>query len=70
MTQNEMVLEYLKEHKGITTLDAFREFGITRLSGRIFNLREQGYKIKSVDLIGKNRYGKSVRYTRYELHEG
>ena len=70
MTQCEMVLDYMKKNKGITSLDAFRKFGITRLSGRIFNLRQEGHVIRSVDVVKKNRYGKKVRFTRYELNEG
>ena len=33
MTQNERVLQYMQEHSGISTLDAFRDLGCTRLPG-------------------------------------
>lgn len=69
MTQNEMVLEYMREHKGITPMEAIELFGITRLSGRIFELKKQGISIRRVDCEGLNRFGKKTRYARYELRE-
>ena len=30
-TQRQMVLEYLKTHQGITSMEAFQKFGSTRL---------------------------------------
>lgn len=45
MTQNEMILEHMRLYGGITSMDAFRSYQITRLSGRIHELRAKGYKI-------------------------
>ena len=44
-TQEELVLRYMQEYGAITSMDAFRDLNITRLSGRIYDLREQGYDI-------------------------
>lgn len=64
------VLNYLKTHKGLTQLEAYRDFPapITRLSAVICDLRAKGYDIESVDISGTNCYG---RYdcVRYVLHE-
>ena len=46
MTQNEMVLNHLRSHDGISSMQAFRLYGITRLSARISDLRAQGHKIE------------------------
>ncbi len=48
-TQLENVLLYLQEHKqaGITPLEALQMFGCFRLSAIIYNLKKQGYKIKT-----------------------
>ena len=48
-TQLENVLLYLQEHKqdGITPLEALQMFGCFRLSGIIYKLKKQGYKIKT-----------------------
>lgn len=60
------VLEYLKTHKGITSMQAFELFGATRLSSIIFILRKE-YKIESVEREGKNRFGTKVRFDEYQL---
>ena len=60
------VLQYLKENKSITSLEAIKEFGATRLSAIIFNLRKT-HNIKTQYETNKNRYGDSVSYARYIL---
>ena len=67
MSQKKQILKHLKTHRGITTLDAFDRYGITRLSGRIFELRQDGYMIQSVDREVKNRYGDKCRVVEYRL---
>ena len=69
MTQNEMVIGYIKDFGSISSKEAFDDLGITRLAGRIFDLKQRGYKfITKVD-ISKNRYGKPVKFARYSLKE-
>ena len=61
-------MKYMKEEGSITPLDAIREFGITRLSARIWELKHnEGVRIKSATEVSKNKYGKSVNYSRYSL---
>lgn len=65
-TQEDMVLDYIKKHGSITSWEAFMKLNITRLSGRIYDLREQGYDIDM-------NYETSVNGTRwgvYTLKEG
>lgn len=67
-TQNDMILDFLEKHSnGITSKDAFERFGITRLSGRIFDLRSMGYNISTEQETSTNRYGDSTTYARYKL---
>ena len=66
MTQNEIVLKYMRENGYITTIQAFGE-GITRLASRIHELRKKGYNIHSVTMNTRSRYGKNVRYEKYFL---
>lgn len=61
------IIEYMRKHKGITSQDAFRDLGITRLSARIKELRELGYNISTIMIDGTNRYGEPVRYGLYKL---
>lgn len=67
MKQEQRVLEYLKTHSGITSLDAFREFGITRLSARIWNLRREGHEIVTQRIQVVNRYGEKITTALYIL---
>lgn len=66
-THYDRVLRHLKEKGHITSLEAFREYGITRLSAVIFNLRQDGYNICSDRASRKNRYGKMVTFAKYTL---
>lgn len=61
------ILEYMRRYNGITSRDAFKHFGITRLSARIKELRDTGYVINTVMITGKNRYDEDVRYGVYVL---
>lgn len=63
------IIEYMKKHKGITSQDAFKELGITRLSARIKELRDLGYDISTIMIDGTNRYGEPVRFGLYKLVE-
>ncbi len=64
------IIEYMKEHNGITSQDAFKHLGITRLSARIKELRQLGYNISTVMVDGTNRFGEPVRFGLYRLMEG
>lgn len=69
MTQGEKVLDYMKKHGSITTMEAFKNFGITRLSARVFELREKGYMIDSDPVKVKTRDSEKVTVARYTLKE-
>lgn len=66
-TQNQMVLEHLKTHIGLTTYEAYEKYGITRLSSRIHDLREDGYPILAITRVEENRHGKKVNFSEYRL---
>lgn len=53
-TQNQKILKHLQKGKKITPLQALRMFGCLRLSGRIYDLKKQGHKIKT-DIIAVNK---------------
>ena len=54
-TQENQILNHLKKHKFITSWEAIQEYRITRLSARIYELREKGYQIltKNITENGK-----------------
>ena len=67
ISQNKRVLEHLQDKGTITSMEAFNDYGITRLSGRIFDLREQGYPISKRMITKKNRFGEECRVAEYSL---
>lgn len=67
MTQKEMVLEYLDEFGEITPLEAYKDLGILRLAAVIFNLKQDGYAIKTETVTAKNRFGKLVTFAKYTV---
>lgn len=69
MTQEQRVLNYIREYGSITSMQAFTDLKITRLSARIFNLRARGFNIENVSHTYKNGQGTTTTYTEYVLIE-
>ena len=65
--QRAQVLDYLKRNGKITSMEAIELFGCTRLSGRIHDLRTEGYTILTEMTEGKTRSGHQCRYATYYL---
>ena len=60
------ILHYLLENETITTWEAIKEFGCTRLSHYIWVLRKD-YLITDIWEHTTNRYGDKVKYKKYIL---
>lgn len=69
MKQTERVPDYMRRFGSITTMQAFADLGVARLSARIADLKDEGFDIISETLSTKNRYGEHVRYAKYRLNE-
>ena len=69
MSQKEQVLEYIKKHGSISSIQAFH-IGITRLSARIWALRNDGLNITSRRITYKAGDGKMKHYDEYVLESG
>ena len=65
MTQRDMVANYMQDFGSISSWQAFADLGITRLSARIFELKERGFIISKQKVKTTNRYGKQVTYDKY-----
>lgn len=61
------IIKHLRKHKKITSIEAINKYGVTRLSGVIYVLREKGFVIKTEIKCGKNRYGHVNNYAVYHL---
>jgi hypothetical protein len=62
MKQTEQILTYLKSGKAITPLEALTLWGCFRLGARIWDLKHQGYDIRT-EIIEDN--GK--HYAKYQM---
>lgn len=69
MSQCEKIIRYMKDFGSITTMQAFDDLDITRLSARIYDLKALGYKIKTETVKRRNRYGEKKVYSKYSLEE-
>lgn len=69
MTQQERILNYVKENGSITSWEAIKEIGCTRLAGQIFSLEKKGYKFDHVTVYTTNRYSEPTHYAKYTLRE-
>ena len=63
--QEERVLTFIIEHKGITSLDAFSNLGVSRLSAVIFNLKKKNVEVTGEFVEVKNRFNEVCRVKRY-----
>lgn len=57
-TQEQMILRALQSGRKIDPMTALNDFGCFRLGGRIYDLRQKGYDIKTEDF--KTPSGKHV----------
>ena len=69
-TTQQRVYDFIKEHGSITTQQANKELGETRLSARIFELKEKGVNIQDEWLWVKNRYGERRHVKKYFIGRG
>lgn len=63
LSQEDVIARHLEKHGSITSMEAFETYRITRLSGRIFDLRQRG-----MDIVTDMVYGKGgVKYAVYRV---
>lgn len=67
MSQRDDIIRHLMTEGSITAWEAIKEYGSTRLSAIVYELRKQGWKIESEMISAKNRYGHPVQYAKYHF---
>ncbi len=67
INQRQRIINYIRECGSITSLEAYKDLGITQLATRIKELKEQGYEFKTKMESRKNRYNEPVNFKRYYL---
>ena len=60
MNQREKIVFYIQKFGSISSMEAFQDLGITRLSARIYELRDEGYQFDETFETSKNRFGECV----------
>jgi len=63
--QTDAVLWHLQTKGQITSWEAIKEYGATRLSAIIFNLRQRGHNIDSIPQNVTNRWQKTTKIANY-----
>jgi len=68
MTQNDQILEALKNGDSLTSIEALNRFGVFRLASRISDLKQDGYIIESerVNALGGKHYSRYYMPTKKE----
>lgn len=69
MSQTQRVLDYMRKHGSISQQEAINAFSCYRLAAKIFDLRQDGYIIKTEKKPFKNDYTTGY-YAVYKLVEG
>jgi hypothetical protein len=67
MNQKQRVLDYLRSGNTITSLDAFHELGITRISAVVYNLKRDGHHLIKENVTVKNRFEEDCTIARWSL---
>lgn len=66
-TQKEIIRKRLEKEGSVTSWQAFVNYGITRLSAIIYDLRREGMDISSEIITKRNRYGNTCNFAKYTL---
>lgn len=67
MTQTEQIRHHLTERGSITSLEAVKLYGITRLAARIYDLKAHGLEVEGRMIDVQNRHGQTVQVKEYYL---
>lgn len=67
ISHKQRTLRHLKQFGYITPWGALREYGNTRLSATIYELKKDGVKIEKEMVNGINRFNEKIRYAKYNL---
>ena len=66
MSQAREIIEYVKNHGSITTMEAFG-LGITRLASRVHDIKSFGITVNKEMVTVRNRKGEDCRVARYTI---
>ena len=64
-TQVQRVKRYIEDFGSITSLEAIKDLGVTRLSAIVFKLKKAGVQVEGTTEHSINRYGENTTFKRY-----
>ena len=64
-SQSDAILWHLKTYGSITSYEAIKEYGATRLADLIYKHKKNGYDIDSIPLTKKTRFGRNTTIAQY-----
>lgn len=67
--QTEKILNYMREHGSITTLEAMLDLNCMRLASRITDLKKEGHHIRSEMTSHTRADGTKSHFKKYTLVE-
>lgn len=67
MNKTEKIAQHLLEKGSISSWEAIKEYGATRLSAIIFNLRKRGMNIRTEKVDFIDRFGSKSSFGNYIL---
>lgn len=66
-TKTRKVKNHLLAYGEITSWEAIENYRATRLASIIFNLRKDGWDIRTIMIEDTDKYGDTMRYAKYVL---
>ena len=66
VNQRTSITWHLLDKQTITSWEAIKEYGATRLSAIIFKLREENYNIVTIPNKVVNRFGRTISIAKYK----
>jgi len=69
MKQTEAIMQYISDFGSISSMEAFRDLGITRLAARVSDLEDKGICFNRKREKTVTRYGNETYFTRYSIAE-
>ncbi len=67
MTQEQRILQHFENKSTLTSLEAWKNYGVARLASVINVLRKRGVKIESIRADGFNKFGERTHWTIYKI---
>lgn len=67
-TQRDAIMWHLKTYGNITSWEAIKEYGVTRLADKILTLRNEGYNIETKLVKKENRFGNISTIANYKYY--